>query len=166
MRMAIDRPETAGGHYQLFLTSPAIHQGGVIPRKYVEISPPLAWTPVPGAASYVVIVEDADAGDKTLGLPFVHWLAWNIPYNAKALPEGASTKAGNGIVEGRNHAGKIGYFGPHPPPGPPHHYYFQLFAISNVLKLPAGASREQVFGAIKDEVVGKGELVATYQSGR
>lgn len=162
MRVAIDRPEAAGGHYQLVLRSSAFRENGAIPPKYVDVSPPLSWTPVPGAASYVVIVEDADAGDKKLGLPFVHWLAWNIPYSAKALPEGAK----GGLVEGRNHAGKPGYFGPHPPAGPAHHYHFELLAISTVLKLPAGASREQLLGAIKDQVVGKGELVATFASGR
>jgi phosphatidylethanolamine-binding protein (PEBP) family uncharacterized protein len=108
MRMAIDRPETAGGTYVARVTSPAIRPNGAIPRKYVELSPPLAWTPIPGAASYVVIVEDASAGDKKLGLPFVHWLAWNIPYNAKSLPEGVSGRRGALLVEGRNQAGKIG----------------------------------------------------------
>lgn len=164
MRMAVDRPEAAGGRYEIVVHSPAFRENGAIPAKYVDVSPPLGWTPVPGAASYAVIVEDADAGDKTLGLPFVHWLAWNIPYNAKSLPEGASTKPG--LVEGRNQAGKLGYFGPHPPAGPAHHYHFELLAISTVPKLPAGASREQLLGAVKGQVVGKGELVATYASGR
>ena len=166
MRIAIDCPEVAGGHDLLVLSSPAIRPNGVIPQKYVDQSPPLAWTPVPGAASYAVVVEDADAGDKELGLPFVHWLAWNIPRNAKALPEGVSGKPGTAIVEGRNQAGKLGYFGPHPPAGPAHHYHIQLFAISNPVKLPTGSSREQLLGAIKGQVVGKGELVASYASVR
>ena len=165
MRIAVDRPEAAGGHYRLILRSPAIPKNGTIPARFVDVSPPLSWTPVPGAASYIVIVEDADAGNRKLRLPFLHWIAWNIPYDAKSLPEGVSTKAG-GMVEGRNDAGKLGYFGPHPPAGPPHHYHFEMLAVSNLVNLPAGSTREQVLGAVKDQVVGTGEFVATYASGR
>jgi hypothetical protein len=37
--------------------------------------------------------------------------------------------------------------------------------VSALVDLPAGSSREQVFGAIKRKVVGSGDLVATYASG-
>ena len=162
----IDRPEAASGRYLAQLSSPGIKPNSYIPKKYVTISPPLAWKPVPGAASYVVIVEDTDAGDKKRGLPFLHWIAWNIPYDATSLPEGASGKAGVKFVEGRNGAGKIGYYGPHPPPGPPHRYHFQILAISNLLKLPAGASREDVLRAIRGLAVGEGQFVGFYANSR
>jgi len=165
MTILIDRPEAAGGHYLAQLSSPAIKPNNYIPKKYVTVSPPLSWKPVPGAASYVVIVEDTDAGDKKLGLPFLHWIAWNIPYNATSLPEGASGKPGAKFVEGRNGAGKIGYHGPHPPPGPPHRYHFQILAISNLVKLPAGASRDDVLKAIRGLAVGEGEFVGFYAAG-
>jgi Raf kinase inhibitor-like YbhB/YbcL family protein len=166
MTILIDRPEAAGGRYLARLSSPKIKPNTYIPKKYVTVSPPLAWKPVPGAASYVVIVEDSDAGDRKRGLPFLHWIAWNIPYNATSLPEGASGKAGQKFVEGKNGAGKIGYFGPHPPPGPPHRYHFQILAISNVLKLPAGASRDDVLRAIRGLAVGEGQFVGFYANGK
>jgi Raf kinase inhibitor-like YbhB/YbcL family protein len=163
MRMAIDRPETAGGRFLIALKSPAIQANGTIPRKYVDISPPLSWTPIPGTASYVMIVEDADAGDR--GLPFLHWVAWNIAPNVKALPEGAAARPNPGFVQGKSDAGSVGYFGPHPPPGRPHHYHLQLFAVEGVVNLPAGATREEVLRTINGHVLGKGELVASFASG-
>jgi Raf kinase inhibitor-like YbhB/YbcL family protein len=162
MTTVIDRPEAASGRYLAQLSSPAIKPNSYIPRKFVTVSPPLAWKPVPGAAGYVVIVEDTDAGDKKAGLPFLHWLAWNVPYNATSLLEGASGKSGAKFVEGRNGVGKIGYFGPHPPPGPPHRYHFEILAVSNLLKLPPGASRDDVLKAIRGLVVGQGEFVGFY----
>jgi Raf kinase inhibitor-like YbhB/YbcL family protein len=166
MTTVTNRPEAAGGRYLAQLSSPAIKPNSYIPRKYVDVSPPLAWKAVPGAAGYVVIVEDSDAGDRKLGLPFLHWIAWNIPYNATSLPEGASGKVGVKFVEGRNGAGKIGYFGPHPPPGPPHRYHFQILAVSNLVKLPAGASRDDLLKAIRGLVVGGGEFIGFYAAGR
>jgi Raf kinase inhibitor-like YbhB/YbcL family protein len=166
MRVMADLPEAAGGRYTTSLSSPAIKPNSDIPKKYVDVSPPLAWKPVPGAASYVVIVEDIDAGDKAAGVPFLHWLAWNIPYNATALAEGASGKPGAKFVEGRNGAGKTGYFGPHPPPGPAHRYQFQILAVSNLVKLPAGAARKDVLKAIRGQVVGHGGFVGFYANPR
>ena len=166
MTIVIDRPEAAGGRYLAQLSSSGIKPNSYIAKKYVTVSPPLAWKPVPGAAGYVVIVEDTDAGDKKLGLPFLHWIAWNIPYNAISLPEGASGKPGAKLVEGKNGAGKIGYFGPHPPPGRAHRYQFQILAISNVVNLPAGASRRDVLKAIRGQAVGHGGFVGFYANPR
>ncbi len=166
MTTVIDRPEAAGSRYLAQLSSPGIKPNSYIPKKYVTVSPPLAWKPVPGAAGYVVIVEDTDSGDRKLGLPFLHWIAWNIPYNATSLAEGASGRAGARFVEGRNGVGKIGYFGPHPPSGPPHRYHFEILAISNLLTLPAGASRDDVLKAIRGHAVGESEFVGFYANTR
>ncbi len=166
MTTVFDRPEAAGGRYLAQLSSPAIKPNSYIPRKYVTVSPPLAWKPVPGAAGYVVIVEDIDAGDKKADLPFLHWIAWNIPYNATSLPEGASGKPGAKFVEGKNGAGQIGYRGPHPPPGSPHRYYFEIVAVSKLIKPAAGASRDDVLKAIRGLVVGGSEFVGFYANPR
>ena len=75
------------------LTSPAFTDGGMIPVKHAQpghdVSPALAWTGAPDStASFVLIVHDADAavGDGTDDV--LHWLVWNIPGTATALPEG------------------------------------------------------------------------------
>ena len=81
------------------LTSPAFKPNGQIPSKYTcegdDISPPLAWNGVPeGTKSLVLIIDDPDAPDpKAPQRVWVHWVVYNIPPDAKSLPENAS-KAG------------------------------------------------------------------------
>jgi phosphatidylethanolamine-binding protein (PEBP) family uncharacterized protein len=63
----------------------------------------------------------------------------------------------------RNTRGSIGYFGPRPPIGDkPHHYHFQLFALSAPLELKLGASREDLLAAMAGKVVARGEITGTY----
>ena len=155
----------AGGSVQMKLASSAFASGGLIPAVYAycgpgaaNVSPPLEWTGLPhGAASLVLIMHDPDApvGD------FVHWVAYDIPANIAGLPQGAS--ASGLFLEGRNSYGKLGYGGPCPPPGPPHHYVFDLYALSvPTLGLPAGATATAVVRAAAPYVLAKAELVGLY----
>jgi Raf kinase inhibitor-like YbhB/YbcL family protein len=67
-------------------------------------------------------------------------------------------------VQGANITGKPGYYGPKPPPADkPHAYHFQVFALDTVLNLPAGFNRQALLDAIKGHVIGKGEVIGTYQ---
>ncbi len=107
----------------LALTSPAFHAGGTIPSLYTcagaDVSPPLRWTAPPrGTRSLALSVTDPDAGG------FVHWRAWGIAASTRALASGARPPH-----EGRNGFGRVGYGGPCPPPGPAHHYVFELRAL-------------------------------------
>lgn len=164
--LARDRPETsASGKIQL--GSSAFGHGGMLAQKYSEyadgVSPPLSWTAVAGAKSYVLIAEDPDAPAK----PFVHWLAWNIPASATRLPEGLQEQPRltepDGVLQGRTTRGSIGYMGPKPPVGePPHRYYFQLFALDTMLDVPFGADRDQVLAAMKGHVLAKGDVMGKY----
>jgi Raf kinase inhibitor-like YbhB/YbcL family protein len=109
-------------------------------------------------------MEDPDAA---MGLPFVHWVAWNIPAGLGRLPEGLPKELQladpKGMRQGRTTRGSIGYYGPRPPVGDrPHHYHVQLFALSGPLDLPIGASREGLIAAMDGKVVARGELVSTY----
>jgi Raf kinase inhibitor-like YbhB/YbcL family protein len=123
---------------------------------YEGMSPALRWTPVAGAKSYSLIVEDPDA--KAVR-PFVHWVAWNIPGGQTELRLDQAT-----AVQGKNSHGTLGYFGPRPPVGdPPHHYHFQIFALDAELELPAGAPRDELLDAMKGHVLAAGELVGVYQ---
>jgi Raf kinase inhibitor-like YbhB/YbcL family protein len=129
------------------------------------ISPEISWTRVEGAKSYALILEDPDAKNV---IPFVHWVAYNIPAEVTALPEGLHD--GEQLLEparifqGRTSRGTVGYFGPRPPEGdPPHHYHFQVFALDRQLNLPPGAVREDVVHAMSGHVLAAGELVGTYQ---
>lgn len=160
----------AGG--ALAPTSPAFADGEPIPEVHAaeaqNISPPLAWDAGPeGTQSFVLLAEDRDAAVPVP--PFVHWVAYDIPAGAQALPEGVpgapKLTAPVEMLQGANSRGSLGWYGMRPPVGdPPHHYHFQVFAL-NVpsLGLPHGASRAAVVGAMQGHVLAAGELVGTYQ---
>ena len=165
--LANKRPETQSTG-ALSVSSPSFKAGGAMDQKYSEyadgVSPALAWKPVPNAKSYAIIMEDPDAKPVT---PFVHWLAWNIPANVTSLPEGLQEQPRltdpEGVLQGRNTRGSMGYFGPKPPVGDkPHHYHFQVYALDTMLDVPFGADRDQLLQAMQGHVIGKGEVMGTY----
>jgi Raf kinase inhibitor-like YbhB/YbcL family protein len=166
--LAKDRLE-AKGTSALTVTSATVATQSAIPAKHSEysdgVSPQIAWSPVANAMSYVVIMEDPDAKPVT---PFVHWLAWNIPANVTQLPEGLQEQMRltepDGVLQGRTTRGSSGYYGPRPPVGDPaHRYHFQVFALDAMLAVPPGADRDQLLTAMRGKVLGKGELVGTFQ---
>ena len=155
------------GNTPLAVRSPAFAGGAPMPAKYSEyadgVSPPLAWAAVEGAKSYAIIAEDPDAPQK----PFVHWLAWNIPSSVTTLPEGLQEQPRltepEGVLQGRNTRGSLGYYGPRPPVGDPaHRYHFQIFALDTTLALPFGADRDQLLQAIQGHILAKSEVVGRY----
>ena len=164
--IAIQRPETSAPH-RLHVELPRIDR--FIPRRHSEyydgISPRIHWSPVRGAKSYVVIMEDPDARPIT---PYVHWLAWNIPANYRHLPEGLQEQERlldpPGVHQGRTSRGTVGYLGPRPPVGdPPHHYHFQVFALDTLLDVPPGAERDELLAAMSGHVLAAGEAVGIYR---
>ncbi len=166
--IATARPETASKS-KMTVTSSSFTQGGAIPAKHSEyadgVSPALSWSPVAGAKSYAIVLEDPDSHPYK---PFVHWLAWNIPPGVTSLPEGVQEQLRltepDGVLQGATTRGSPGYYGPRPPVGdPPHHYHFQVLALDTMLDLPPGADREAVVSAVKGHVLAKGELIGTFQ---
>jgi Raf kinase inhibitor-like YbhB/YbcL family protein len=155
---------------EIEVSSPHIHADAAIAPRHTAygdgISPALRWTPVAGARSYVLLVEDPDA---PMAQPFVHWLAWNIPADLHELPENipptAQPAAVQGMCQGLNDRDRPGYFGPRPPRGDdPHHYHFQVFALDRTLALPEDAGRDDALAAMHGHVLAKGRLVATSQA--
>ena len=164
--LADARAETSASG-ALGVQSPAFTNGAPIAPKFSEyadgVSPSLQWTAVAGAKSYALIMEDPDAKPIT---PFVHWVAWNIPGNQ--LPEGLAEQHRltdpEGLLQGRNSRGSIGYFGPRPPVGdPPHRYRFLILALDSTLDIPPGSPRDAVLKAAAGHVLAKGTLEGTYQ---
>jgi Raf kinase inhibitor-like YbhB/YbcL family protein len=163
----------ARGNAALTVSSPAFASGQPIPEPYSQygerFSPALAWSGAPqGTRSFVLLMEDPDAKQRK---PFIHWVLYDIPAAATRLVESVPPvlRLGDpkGAMQGRNSRGGVGYTGPRPPEGdPPHHYHFQVFALDNTLGLEPGASRDAVIGAMKGHVVGRGELVGTFQRAR
>jgi Raf kinase inhibitor-like YbhB/YbcL family protein len=170
--LANARMETAaraGAAAPITVMSYSFEAGAGIPARHSEyadgVSPALRWSPVAGAVSYAIVMEDPDARPIT---PFVHWVAWNIPGNLTMLPEGLQEQERltepEGMMQGKTTRGSPGYYGPRPPVGDPAHaYHFQVLALDTQLSLPAGASRDEVLAAARGHVIGKGELVGRYQ---
>lgn len=153
---------SAGESMQLKSTS--FSDGAGIPARYTcdgaGVSPSLDWSGAPTATkTYALVVHDPDAP-----VDFTHWLAYDIPAGVHRLAEGASSDGAmpKGSAEGVNGFRNTGYGGPCPPGGKPHHYIFLLYALDTDLRLPAGATREQVQTAMRSHVVATGRLVATY----
>ncbi len=145
--------------------SESFSDGGSIPRQYTcdgaSLSPQLSWQATPAATkSIAVVMEDPDAP-----ILFTHWLVYNLAPSVQDLSEGASRQGTmpSGSTEGQNSFGRLGYGGPCPPPGKPHHYIFRVYALDRQLNLPAGASRRQLDTAIDDHIVGQGQIVGIYQ---
>jgi len=142
------------------LTSPAFRDGQAIPEQYTadgrNVPPPLAWgDPPAGTRAFALVCEDPDAPRGT----FTHWVVANLPAETREL--GGAALPG-GATQGANDFGQVGYGGPAPPPGKPHHYVFRLLALDRPLDLPAGATKDQVRQAAKGHVLAEGRLVGTY----
>ena len=170
--LAMARPETAvrgDAGLPMALASPSFADGAPMPKRFSayhdDVSPALEWQPVPGARAYAVIVEDPDARPLA---PFVHWVAWNIPASTTRLVEGLPKQhrltAPEGVLQGANSRGSVGWFGPRPPVGdPPHRYHVQVLALDAPLNVLPGADRDTVLAAVRGKVIGKASLVGTYQ---
>ena len=149
------------------LSSTAFASGGPIPTGHTcdgaDGSPPLSWAGAPdGTVAFALIVDDPDAPAGT----WVHWVLYDLPHTVTSLPaDVAKTEHPprlGGARQGRNDFRKIGYGGPCPPKGPAHHYHFKLYALDDVLGLPAGASKRDVERAMEGHLLAAAELVGTY----
>jgi len=156
----------------LSIESKSFKHNGMIPPRYTcdgqDISPPLAWSGVPGAAkSLVLLVLDPDAPDPAAPkMTWTHWVLYNIPADACGLTE--NTTAASlpvGTEEGLNGWGRKGYGGPCPPIGT-HRYFFKLYALDTVLAGLQQPTKDQVEGVIAGHVLAEAELVGTYRRTR
>ena len=154
-----------GDGMQIQLSSTAFKDGAMIPVIYTcdgkNISPPLSWTEAPqGSKSIALIVDDPDAPAGT----WVHWVVFNLPSSISSLSEGASSLGSQEPfgTAGMNSSQKIGYGGPCPPKGKPHHYFFKLYALDIILGLKSGASKADVEKAMQGHILAQGQLMGTY----
>jgi len=163
---AIAADATKGSGAMRITSTAFMHNGGVPPKYTCEgsdISPPLAWTGVPATAkSLVLIVDDPDAPDpKAPQTTWVHWVLYNIPPSVTALQEAVKSLPA-GTREGLNDWDRTGYGGPCPPIGR-HRYFHKLYALDVVLPDLQQADKAAVERAMKAHVIGRAELIGTYQ---
>ena len=158
--------EQGGAVMAFSLSSGDFEAGQPIPAAFscdgVDQSPSLSWSNVPaGTQAFALICEDPDAPAGT----WIHWVAYDIPAAAKGLARAVKPiqELPDGTRQGRNDFGRIGYGGPCPPRGKPHHYVFTVYALSRTLPLAAGARRKDLLAAMRGIVLGQAELIGTYQ---
>jgi Raf kinase inhibitor-like YbhB/YbcL family protein len=155
------------------LTTTAFPDGGPIPVKYTQageqVSPPLTWTNTPpGTVSFVLHMLDPDVARNRTTETQVHWLVWNIPGTATALPEGVPK--GAELPDGSRQVSATGpvYRGPGAPAtGPMHHYTFEIYALDTKIDVPAGGdafeTRTNVMKAMQGHVLGKAVYVGLFR---
>src|SRR6185437_4406580 len=112
------------------ITDAILDNGSFDPRYTCDIdnsSPELRWRDPPEpVACFALIAEDLDHPQK-----FAHWVVFNIPSTVRHLPAGIppQEELPNGIKQGLNDWGKLGYAGPCPPThSKPHRYAIRIYA--------------------------------------
>ena len=160
----------------LLMTTAAFEDGGIIPDKYTQkpgvmtVSPELKWSQVPmGTQSFVLLLHDPEPVlQKSSKTDILHWLVWNIPATSNGLPEGVQQGE---LPDGTRQLSLrgAGYMGPGAPPGPYHHYTFELYALDTKLDIPqpaqgtnAGEVRTKVIDAMDGHVLAKAVLVGRF----
>jgi Raf kinase inhibitor-like YbhB/YbcL family protein len=151
------------------LVSSAFDADGRIPTIHTcdgeDVSPPLNWDGVPeGVNSFALIMDDPDAPPGT----WVHWVLYGLPADARSLEanlpktETLETGATQGACWGVSSYSRVGYYGPCPPPGGPHRYFFRLFALDTTLDLPPEQTKDELLRAMEGHVLARAELIGRY----
>lgn len=158
------------------LLAPDIPQGSTVPARFAEAnkcSPALEWESAPkGTQSFALSITDPDLpAEFDFPRSFAHWLVYNIPADARALPEGASMTSAmpSGAQElnsdfvtfGIPGFGR-GYGGPWPPDAA-HRYVFTLYALkSRSLDLDPKADLAAFAQAVLPVTIDQTSFTATY----
>lgn len=147
--------------------SSAFNEGGMIPLKYTcdgaDVSPALAWDGIPATAKSIALISDDP--DAPMGT-WVHWVLWNLPPDAKGLPEQVppDPELSDGARQGINDFGRTGYGGPCPPGGT-HRYYFKVYALDAMLNLPSSTRKSNLMAAVDGHILAQGQLMGKYSRG-
>jgi Raf kinase inhibitor-like YbhB/YbcL family protein len=158
----------------LRVTSPAFDHEGEVPTRFTcegeDVSPRLEVAGVPEAAeTLAVVVDDPDAPTED---PWVHWLLWDVPADAGAIPEGyppsGDASAPEQARQGTNDFTEenVRYRGPCPPPDDgAHRYRFTVHAVDATLGLEQGAERDALEAALDGNVLATARLDGFYERG-
>ncbi|MBM3820714.1 MAG: YbhB/YbcL family Raf kinase inhibitor-like protein [Acidimicrobiia bacterium] len=161
---------------RLRLTIPSFSDAGPIPLPFTcyadggiekAITPALRWANAPATArSFAVILTGPENHRKGSHTVAFFWGRWNIPAGTAQLAEGQPRGAElpDGSRQLPSDDGIMGYDPPCAPAGAgPIHYQFKLYALDQMLPLPANATREAVMQAMDGHIVGASVYYGTLE---
>ncbi len=150
----------------LKITVAGYSDGGDIPEKYTCAakppggSPQIEWSGAPAGTMSLRLdlsrwrrasrkdVRRRDALDRLEHSGHRYRLAGRRAATKQILPDGTH--------QGKNIAQQVGYMGPCPPPGLPHHYTLEVYALDSKLDLPATAGRDDLEKALSGHILASG----------
>jgi Raf kinase inhibitor-like YbhB/YbcL family protein len=154
----------------LKLMSDAFAQNEKMPLRYTgdgeDVSPPLKWSGVPEhTRAFALICDDPDAPTPE---PWIHWVIYGLDEKItelfESVPAGKTIDTPIKALQGRNTWGNAAYGGPAPPRGHgEHHYNFTLYALSNPVGLPGGATLAEFEKALKGNILATATLTGIYE---
>lgn len=120
-------------------------------------APLLTWTAPPEGTVEMVLAVTDESSDP---VGFAHWVVVALPPEAGSAGGPEPLLVGN---EAMNSFGNLGWEGPCPPDPEPHTYRFALYALDQVLELPAESLPGDVIAAVEAAATGVTSFTGIYQ---
>lgn len=127
-------------------------------------SPIMLWEGVPkGTKSLALIMfDESSSSDRSC-----HWLVYDIPVSEPLLSGHLPMKEEleDGIKQGVNDFGEVGYHGPSTPYGEMHSFVFRLYALGRAPGFEPGLRCDELINRIEhDKILGIAECGGQYSS--
>ena len=150
---------------RLRLSIPSFSDAGPIPLQYTcyadggkVMTPAMRWANAPDATqSFVLTLTGPENHRRRSHTVAFFWGRWNIPAGTTQIAEGQSrgVEQPDGSRQVESDEGVLGDDPPCAPAGAgPIHYQFKLYALDQMLSLPANATREVVLQAMDGHIIG------------
>ena len=151
------------GKTGLLLKSPAVTDGGQLPKEYTgdgeSATLPLEWAGAPeGTKGFAVIMHHIDPEGKTKW----YWVLYNIPAGTTSLPKNVKDV---GILGNNSINGALGYAPPHSKGPGAKTYVYTVYALSTPVQLdvkPSDVSRDVLLASMKDKILATAEMKVVY----
>ena len=166
---------------RLKLMSSAFTDGGRLPLTFTcynnggnaqsppdnTLSPPFQWANAPKDTVSFAILANGPDNHPAKGIAMeMFWALWNIPATATQIPQGLKLvpELPDGSRQATGQRMIVGYRGPCAPAGVGQlHYMFNLFALDQMLNVPAGATEAEVRKAMDGHIIGSSIYVGTLE---